>query len=72
MARVVVKIARNAGLVILFIVAAVLGIVEEDDALPSDARDILGQIGAFAFTAPSRPDQIEFHAVLTIEDGGPQ
>lgn len=36
------------------------------DGLPADARDILQQIEAFAVTAPSRDDQIEFHAVLTV------
>jgi hypothetical protein len=36
--------------------------------LPADARDILGQVGAFALSLPSREDQIEFHAVLTIDD----
>lgn len=38
-----------------------------DAELPDDARDILGQLGTFGFTAPSREDQIEFHAVLTVE-----
>ena len=36
--------------------------------LPDDARDILGQIGSFGFTAPSRTDRIEFHAVLTVDE----
>lgn len=35
--------------------------------LPADARDILSRIGTFGFTAPSRDDQIEFHAVLTVD-----
>ena len=35
--------------------------------LPDDARDILDQVGSFGFSAPSRDDQIEFHAVLTVE-----
>ena len=35
--------------------------------LPDDARDILQQIGSFGMTAFSRDDQIEFHAVLTVE-----
>jgi hypothetical protein len=35
--------------------------------LPDDTRDILAQLGTFGFTAPSRSDQIEFHAVLTVE-----
>lgn len=37
-------------------------------ALPSDARDILSQLGTFGLTMPSRDDQIEFHAVVTVED----
>ncbi|MGH2445732.1 MAG: DUF3352 domain-containing protein [Candidatus Limnocylindria bacterium] len=49
-----------------------LGMIEEDDALPDDARDILQQLGAFGFTAPSRDDRIEFHAVLTVEEAGPE
>jgi len=44
-----------------------LGPIELDD----DARDILGQIGTFGLTAPSRDDQIEFHAVLTVEETQP-
>ena len=36
--------------------------------LPDDARDILLQVGSFGLTAPSRPDQIEFHAVLTVDE----
>jgi hypothetical protein len=36
--------------------------------LPDDARDILSQLGAFGLTLPSRADQIEFHAVLTIDE----
>jgi len=39
------------------------------DAVPTtgDARDMLDQLGTFGFTAPSRDDQIEFHAVLTVD-----
>lgn len=37
-------------------------------ALPSDARDILSQLGTFGLTMPSRDDQIEFHAVVTVDD----
>ncbi|MBW3612519.1 MAG: DUF3352 domain-containing protein [Chloroflexi bacterium] len=40
--------------------------------LDDDTRDILGQIGAFAITAPSRDDQIEFHAVLTVLETRPE
>jgi hypothetical protein len=36
--------------------------------LPDDARDILSGLGSFALTVPTRPDQIEFHAVLTVEE----
>lgn len=36
--------------------------------LPSDARDILLQIGSLGVTAPSRVDHIEFHAALTIDE----
>jgi hypothetical protein len=41
--------------------------IEMDD----DTRDILGQIGTFGLTAPSRDDQIEFHAVLTVDETQP-
>ena len=37
------------------------------DGLPSDARDILAELGAFAVTIPDRGDHLEFHAVLTAE-----
>jgi len=47
--------------------AAVADATGATDTLPADARDILQQIGALAFTAPSRDDHIEFHAVLTVE-----
>lgn len=40
------------------------------EALPDDARAILDRIGSFGVTAPSRDDQIEFHAVLTIDEVG--
>lgn len=42
-----------------------------DAELPADARDILGQIGSFALTLPSRDDEIAFHAVLTVDDRRP-
>ncbi len=49
-------------------VGAILDLVGDPAALPADARDILLQLGAFGFTAPSRDDQIEFHAVLTVDE----
>jgi hypothetical protein len=39
--------------------------------LDGDARDILERIGTFGFTAPSRDEQIEFHAVLTVPETRP-
>jgi Protein of unknown function (DUF3352) len=36
--------------------------------LPDDARDILSGLGSFALTVPTRADQIEFHAVLTVPE----
>ena len=47
-------------------VAALIDAVGAPAELDDDVRDILGQIGAFGFTAPSRDNEIEFHAVLTI------
>ena len=52
-------------------VAALSELFEEELALDDDTRDILAQVGTFAFTAPSRDDQIEFHAVLTVDETGP-
>lgn len=49
-------------------VGALMEMVGEPAELPADARDILLQVGTVGFTAPSRDDQIEFHAVLTIEE----
>lgn len=51
-------------------VAAVVELLGTDQ-MDDDARDILGQIGAFGFTAPSRDDEIEFHAVLTVRETRP-
>lgn len=45
-----------------------LGLDGDLAALPSDARDILSQLGTFGLTMPSRADQIEFHAVVTVDD----
>ena len=36
--------------------------------IPDDARDILASLGTFGLTVPSRHDQIEFHAVLTVDE----
>lgn len=52
-------------------VGALMGLIGTDE-LDGDTRDILGQIGAFGFTAPSRDDQIEFHAVLTVLETRPE
>ena len=48
-------------------VGALMELLGDPAELPDDARDILLQVGTAAFTAPSRNDHIEFHAVLTIE-----
>jgi Protein of unknown function (DUF3352) len=49
-------------------VGAVVDLLGGTMDLPPDARDILSQVGTFGFTAPSHDHQIEFHAVLTVED----
>jgi Protein of unknown function (DUF3352) len=36
--------------------------------LPDDARDILSGLGSFALTVPTEPNQIEFRAVLTVDE----
>jgi hypothetical protein len=48
-------------------VTALAELLGADAELPDDVRDILQQIGSFGLTAFSRDDQIEFHAVLTVE-----
>lgn len=48
-------------------VGALVELLGEAAELPDDARDILLQVGTVGFTAPSRDDQIEFHAVLTVD-----
>lgn len=49
-------------------IGAIADLASEALALPADARDILSSLGSFAITAPSREDQIEFHAVLTVDE----
>ncbi|MGZ8512188.1 MAG: DUF3352 domain-containing protein [Candidatus Limnocylindria bacterium] len=46
--------------------AVLLSILGLGGELPSDARDILAQLGAVAITLPDRGDHLEFHAVLTV------
>jgi hypothetical protein len=53
-------------------IGAVVTLLGLDAGLPDDARDILSQVGTFGFTAPSRDDEIEFHAVLTIDEARPE
>jgi hypothetical protein len=48
-------------------VGTVGGLLSLAVELPDDARDILSGLGAFALTVPAQPDQITFHAVLTVE-----
>ncbi len=48
-------------------VGAAIEMLGEPAELPGDARDILLQVGTAGMTVPSRDDQIEFHAVLTID-----
>jgi len=52
-------------------VRALVALLGGGAELDDDVRDILGQIGTFGFTAPSRDDRIEFHAVLTVEAARP-
>ncbi len=48
-------------------VGALLELLGQPVELPADVRDILLQVGTLGITAPSRDDQIEFHAVLTVD-----
>ncbi|MCV0403445.1 MAG: DUF3352 domain-containing protein [Chloroflexi bacterium] len=58
----------RAGNEIFVDVGAVVDLAGDSFELPADLRDILSRIGTFGFTAPSRDDQIEFHAVLTVDE----
>lgn len=63
----------RAGTEVFVDLGALLATGELDPALvelPADVRDILAQLGTFGFTAPSRGDSIEFHAAVTVDDGG--
>ncbi len=57
---------ERAGTEVYVDIGAVVELFGAGVDLPDDARDILAQIGSFGFTAPSRTDRIEFHAVLTV------
>ncbi|MDQ3690473.1 MAG: DUF3352 domain-containing protein [Chloroflexota bacterium] len=59
---------ERAGNEVFIDIGAVMELLGPTLGLPDDTRDILGQIGSFGFTAPSRADQVEFHAVLTVEE----
>lgn len=59
---------ERAGNEVFVDVGAAVDLLADGLALPDDARDILSRIGSFGFTAPSRDDQIEFHAVLTVDE----
>lgn len=49
-------------------VGALVELIGDRVELSDDIRDILLQIGTFGLTVPSRDDQIEFHAVLTVDE----
>jgi hypothetical protein len=57
----------RAGTEVFVDVGALVSLLGEPAELPEDARDILLQVGTLGITAPSRNDQIEFHAVLTVD-----
>ena len=59
---------ERAGNEVFVDIGAVVDLLGATIALPDDARDILSRIGSFGFTAPSRDDQLEFHAVLTVDE----
>jgi Protein of unknown function (DUF3352) len=58
---------EHAGNELYLDVGAILDATQLAAGLPSDARDILNQLGAIGFTAPPRDDRIDFRAVLTVE-----
>jgi len=49
-------------------IGALVELLGDGVELGDDMRDILLQIGTFGLTVPSRDDQIEFHAVLTVDE----
>jgi hypothetical protein len=49
-------------------IGALVELMGDEVELPDDMRDILFQIGSFGLTAPSRHDEFEFHAVLTVDE----
>jgi hypothetical protein len=58
---------EHAGNELYVDVGAALDATQAAAGLPTDARDILNQLGTIGFTAPSRDDRIEFRVVLTVE-----
>jgi hypothetical protein len=58
---------ERAGTEMYIDVGAALDATQAAAELPTDARDILNQLGTIGFTAPTRDDRIDFHAVLTVE-----
>jgi hypothetical protein len=63
-------IGGRAGSEVYVDVAALVDALGGSLELSEDGRDILSRIGTFALTIPSRPDQIEFHAALTVTEPG--
>ncbi len=59
---------ERAGNEVFMDVGAVVDLLGPTIGLSDDTLDILGQIGSFGFTLPSRDDQVEFHAVLTVDE----
>lgn len=49
-------------------IGALAALAGDELQLSPDMRDILSQIGAFALTAPTRDDRVEFHLVLTVDE----
>ena len=49
-------------------IGAVVDLLGDQLELPDDTRDILLQVGTLGITAPSHDHQIEFHAVLTVDE----
>lgn len=66
-ARTFALAGERAGNELFVDVGAALEATQAAAELPTDARDILNQLGTIGFTAPSRNDRIQFRAVLTVE-----
>ncbi|HUF06054.1 MAG TPA: DUF3352 domain-containing protein [Candidatus Binatia bacterium] len=58
----------RAGTEVYVDIGALTALAGDELQLSPDMHDILSQIGAFALTAPTRDDRVEFHLLLTVDE----